>query len=96
MFVLIVADEVARVGIPDKVGCDATDHKELLTKWIINFYLNTRMIFACKRKMKEVEEQKREARQLKKTAKINDQVKQNMKKTKKQTEVTQIDEGTSK
>lgn len=70
-FFVSVANEVAKMGIPNQVGCDVEDHKLLLSKWILNFYLNTRMIFACKVKAKEVEEQKRQSRQLKKDAKLD-------------------------
>lgn len=72
-----VANEVARTGIPTTVGCGDADHKVLLTKWIVSFYLNTRMIFACKEKTKEVEEMRTASRQLKKQSKLDMQKQKN-------------------
>ena len=68
---ITVADEIAKMGIPTLVGCKDLDHRNLLTKWIISFYINTRMIFACKERTKECEELRRKSRQLKKDAKLD-------------------------
>jgi len=45
----------SRLG--SKVGC--TDHEYELTKYIVQFYLNTRMIFACKKHNNKVSDQKK-------------------------------------
>ena len=59
------------MGIPTFVGCQDCEHQHMLTKFIISFYLNTRMIFACKEKTKEIEETKKKSRDLKKQAKLD-------------------------
>lgn len=50
-------DEVAYHGIGSKVGC--IDHQNKLTKYIMKFYVNTRMIFACKKHNNQVSDKKK-------------------------------------
>jgi len=64
----IVMDEVTNTGVPSKVGC--LEHQNELTKYIINFYLNTRMIFACKRHNDQISYKKNTIKRLKKISKL--------------------------
>lgn len=61
-------DEVNIIGVPSKVGC--LEHQYELTKYIIHFYLNTRMIFACKRHNDQTSYKKNTAKRLKKISRL--------------------------
>jgi len=50
------------VGAKD--GCTDSEHE--LTKYIVKFYLNKRMIFACKNHNNKVSDQKKKQKRLKK------------------------------
>lgn len=56
------------MGIPTCVGC--SEHSHELTRAIMNFYLTTRMIFACKEKMKVVAEKKKLEKSLTKQSRL--------------------------
>lgn len=62
-------DEISVHGISTKVGC--ANHQHQLTKYIVKFYMNTRMIFAC-RKHNEIVSNKRKKteKRLKKISRI--------------------------
>jgi 3-dehydroquinate dehydratase len=61
-------DEISLRGIATKVGC--TIHKKKLTKYIVMFYLNTRMIFACRKHNEKIKHRKNNEKRLKKISKI--------------------------
>ena len=67
-FLFPVVDEVEKMGIPCFVGCEA--HQRELTKWVVNFYVTTRMIFVCKDHMKAVVENKKKEKRLRKESKL--------------------------
>lgn len=66
--IILVMDEVNIIGVPSKVGCQ--EHQHVLTKYIIHFYLNTRMIFACKRHNDQISHKKNTIKKLKKISKL--------------------------
>jgi len=69
VFIILVIDEVNIIGVSSKVGC--LEHQNELKKYVINFYLNTRMIFACKRHNDQISYKKNTIKRLKKNIKIN-------------------------
>lgn len=50
-------DEIRVHGISTKIGC--ADHQHELTKYVVKFYINTRMIFACRKHNELVSEKKK-------------------------------------
>lgn len=56
------------MGIPTCVGCE--EHSHELTRALMNFYLTTRMIFACKDRMKSVAEKKKLEKSLTKQSRL--------------------------
>jgi len=65
-------EEVQKSQLDALVGCE--EHKIQLTKALLSFYLNIRMIFACKRYMRRVTEMaaaKKKAKALLKKSRLN-------------------------
>jgi len=60
-------DEISVHGISTKVGC--ANHQHQLTKYIVKFYLNTRMIFACRKHNEIVSNKKKNRKTIKKNFK---------------------------
>jgi len=61
-------EEINKQNILIKVGCPI--HSQILTNYIITYYVITRMIFACKRKNEQVAEKKKTQKNLKKISKL--------------------------
>jgi len=55
-------EEINKQNILINVGCPL--HSQILTKYIITYYVKTRMIFASKRKNEQVAEKKKTQKKL--------------------------------
>jgi hypothetical protein len=61
-------NEVNVRGVSSKVGC--SKHQKELTKYIIQFYINTRIIFACKQYNQHIAHKKNTEKKLKKISRL--------------------------